>query len=121
MELVAADEFGLAPMTFYRPAHPALQRGTGSRSEVLPLRQIGMLSDPAPHTTLGSQRFQGTLFRPLINRIYCVMAMTCGLTRHWDVIDEELVDAIATAECAEQCNLLRFLCKGVQKQIIVKD
>jgi 5-methyltetrahydrofolate corrinoid/iron sulfur protein methyltransferase len=103
MELVAAaDEFGLAPDDlFIDPLILPCNVAQDHAPEVLEaLRQIKMLSDPAPHTTLGlSNVSQGTPFRPLINRIYCVMAMTCGLdSAIMDVNDEELVDAIATAD-----------------------
>lgn len=103
MELVAAaDEFGLSPDDlFIDPLILPCNVAQDHAPEVLEaLRQIKMLSDPAPHTTLGlSNVSQGTPFRPLINRIYCVMAMTCGLdSAIMDVTDDDLVDAIATAD-----------------------
>jgi len=103
MELVAAaDEFGLSPDDlFIDPLILPCNVAQDHAPEVLEaLRQIRMLSDPPPHTTLGlSNVSQGTPFRPLINRIYCVMAMTCGLdSAIMDVTDDDLVDAIATAD-----------------------
>ncbi|HBI26548.1 MAG TPA: methyltetrahydrofolate--corrinoid methyltransferase, partial [Peptococcaceae bacterium] len=103
MELVAsADEFGLSPDDlFIDPLILPCNVAQDHAPEVLEsLRQIRMLSDPAPHTTLGlSNVSQGTPYRPLINRTYCVMAMTCGLdSAIMDVDDTELVDAIATAD-----------------------
>lgn len=63
------------------------------------LRQIKLISDPPPKTTLGlSNISQGTKNRELINRIFVVMAMVCGLdTAICDACDEELVKAVATA------------------------
>jgi len=63
------------------------------------LRQIKLLSDPPPKTTLGlSNISQGTKNRELINRIFVVMAMACGLdSAIGDACDEELVKAVATA------------------------
>lgn len=103
MELVAsADEFGLSPDDlFIDPLILPCNVAQDHAPEVLEsLRQIRMLSDPAPHTTLGlSNVSQGTPYRPLINRTYCVMAMTCGLdSAIMDVDDADLVDAIASAD-----------------------
>jgi len=64
------------------------------------LMQIRLLSDPAPHTTVGlSNVSQGTSERSLINRTFLVMAIAAGLdSAILDVFDKELVDAVATAE-----------------------
>ena len=62
MELVAAaDEFGLAPddLLSTRSSCPATWHRITLPEVLEALRQIKMLSDPAPHTTLGSQRFPG--------------------------------------------------------------
>lgn len=63
------------------------------------LRQIKLLSDPPPKTTLGlSNVSQGTQNRELINRVFVVMAMACGLDSIiGDACDEELIKAVATA------------------------
>jgi len=63
------------------------------------LRQIKLLSDPPPKTTLGlSNISQGTKSRELINRVFVVMAMACGLDAAiGDACDEELAKAVATA------------------------
>ena len=63
------------------------------------LRQIKLLSDPPPRTTMGlSNVSQGTKNRKLINRTFAIMAMACGLdSAIADACDEELIEAIATA------------------------
>lgn len=63
------------------------------------IRQIKILADPAPRTTLGlsnvSQRCAG---RPLLNRTFLVLCMAAGLDSCvCDVDDEELVKAAAAA------------------------
>jgi 5-methyltetrahydrofolate corrinoid/iron sulfur protein methyltransferase len=103
MDLVAAaDEFGLAPdELFIDPLILPCNVAQDHAPEVLEsLRQIRQLSDPAPHTTLGlSNVSQNTPFRPLINRTYVAMAMVAGLdSAIMDVYDNEMVDAIATAD-----------------------
>ncbi len=62
--------------------------------------QIRLLSDPAPHLVIGlSNLSQGSKDRSLINRIYLAMAISHGLDGAIvDVLDSELVDAMATAE-----------------------
>ncbi len=62
--------------------------------------QIRLLSDPAPHMVIGlSNLSQGTNNRSLINRVYLAMAVSHGLDAAIiDVLDEPLVDALATAE-----------------------
>ncbi len=62
--------------------------------------QIKYLSDPAPHMTVGlSNISQGTSERNLINRIFLAIAMSHGLdSAIVDVLDEKLVNAVATAE-----------------------
>lgn len=102
MELVAAaDEFGL-PMEdlFIDPLILPVNVAQDHAPEVLEtLRQVKLLSNPAPKTVVGlSNVSQKTLDRPLVNRIFAVMAMTCGLDAAiLDVEDEALLDAIATA------------------------
>ena len=62
--------------------------------------QIVYLSDPAPHIVVGlSNLSQGSCERSLINRVFLCMAASHGLDAAIiDVLDEELVDALATAE-----------------------
>jgi 5-methyltetrahydrofolate corrinoid/iron sulfur protein methyltransferase len=64
------------------------------------IAQIQMLSEPAPHMTIGlSNVSQGTTERPLLNRIFCVMAMAAGMdSAILDVFDEELVRSVAAAD-----------------------
>jgi len=64
------------------------------------LREVHLLSDPAPRTVLGlSNVSQGTALRSLINRTYLVMAIAAGLEAAiMDPLDEELMNAGITAE-----------------------
>jgi len=64
------------------------------------LREFKILADPAPKTVVGlSNVSQGTQFRPLINRIYLVMAIANGLDAAIvDPLDKELMDAVITSE-----------------------
>ncbi|NLX90774.1 MAG: methyltetrahydrofolate cobalamin methyltransferase [Firmicutes bacterium] len=63
------------------------------------LRQVKLLSNPPPRTTLGlSNISQGAKNRKLINRTFAVMAMACGLdSAIANVCDQELLEAVATA------------------------
>ncbi|MHC4153923.1 MAG: dihydropteroate synthase [Planctomycetota bacterium] len=62
--------------------------------------QIRYLSDPAPHITLGlSNISQGAAERSLINRIFLAMGVSHGLdSAIADVLDEKLMNVLATAE-----------------------
>ncbi len=64
------------------------------------LREIKLISEPAPHTVVGlSNVSQGAKERSLINRTFVVMALACGLDSViLDPLDEELIKAIKTAE-----------------------
>lgn len=64
------------------------------------IKMIKTLSTPAPQVILGlSNVSQGTKNRSLINRIYMVMAMACGLDGAiMDPMDIDLMDAMLTAE-----------------------
>jgi len=64
------------------------------------MRQIKLISDPAPHMTVGlSNVSQGTSQRELINRTFLVMAMGAGLdSAIFDVLDTEIMDAAITAD-----------------------
>ncbi|HAA90311.1 MAG: Methyltetrahydrofolate:corrinoid/iron-sulfur protein methyltransferase AcsE [Thermoanaerobacterales bacterium 50_218] len=103
MELVAAaDEFGIPyDMIYIDPLILPCNVAQDHAPEVLEtLRQVKTLSDPPPKTTLGlSNVSQNCANRPLINRTYAVMAITCGLdSAIIDVCDDDLVEAIATAD-----------------------
>jgi len=62
--------------------------------------QIKFLSDPAPHMTIGlSNLSQGATERPLINRVFLIMAISHGLdSAIVDVCDQDLMNGVATAE-----------------------
>jgi len=62
--------------------------------------QILLMSDPPPHVTMGlSNLSQGTAERSLINRTFLAMAISHGCdSAIIDVLDEPLVDVVATAE-----------------------
>ncbi len=101
-ELVAtADAFGISPDMLYidplvLPCNVAQDHGP----EVLrTLREIKLISDPAPKTVVGlSNVSQGTKNRELINRTFAVMAMANGLDAGIvDANDDELMAAIASA------------------------
>jgi len=64
------------------------------------LKEFKILNDPAPNTIVGlSNISQGTKLRPLINRIFLVMAVANGLSAAiLDPLDKELVDALITSE-----------------------
>jgi len=62
--------------------------------------QIRYLADPAPHMTIGlSNLSQGATERCLINRVFLAMAVSHGLdSAIVDVLEEKLVNVVATAE-----------------------
>jgi len=64
------------------------------------IRNVKLLSDPAPKTVLGlSNVSQGTAQRALVNRTYLVMALAAGLDAAiLDVLDSDLIDAMITSE-----------------------
>ncbi len=64
------------------------------------MRQVKLISDPPPKTTLGlSNVSQGTGERHLINRTYLVMCIAAGLdSAIMDPLDNDLMDAMITAE-----------------------
>jgi 5-methyltetrahydrofolate corrinoid/iron sulfur protein methyltransferase len=68
------------------------------------LRQLVLLNDPCPHLIIGlSNVSQNCSNRPLINRIYLVMAMTAGLDAAIaDPLDTELMNAAITAELLQE-------------------
>ena len=102
MELVAnCDAYGIPIDRLYiDPLVLPATVGQDHGPEVFEtLRQIKLLSDPPPKTTVGlSNISQGTKNRELLNRTFAVMAMACGLdSAIADACDEELVAAVATA------------------------
>ncbi len=62
--------------------------------------QIRYLADPPPHMTIGlSNLSQGATERCLINRVFLAMAVSHGLdSAIVDVLEEKLINALATAE-----------------------
>jgi len=64
------------------------------------IRQVRLISDPPPKTTLGlSNVSQGTSQRHLINRTYLVMCLAAGLdSAIVDPLDTDLMDAVITAD-----------------------
>lgn len=102
MELVAAaDEFGLPLEDLYidpliLPINVAQDHAVEAMET---LRQVKLLSDPAPKTVVGlSNVSQRCANRKLINRTMIVMLMACGLDAAIaDANDDELVEAAATA------------------------
>ncbi len=102
MELCAcADSYGISMEDLYLdplvlPVNVAQDHGPEFIETV---RQIKLLSDPSPKTTVGlSNISQGTKKRELINRICAVMLIAAGLdTAIADACDEELMEAIAAA------------------------
>ncbi len=71
-----------------------------AKNVLLAIQQMTQLSDPAPHISIGlSNVASKTEQKKLINRTFLVMAMAMGLdTAIINVCDEELMQAIATAE-----------------------
>jgi 5-methyltetrahydrofolate corrinoid/iron sulfur protein methyltransferase len=102
MELVmAADEYGLPMDHLYidpliLPVNVAQDHFTEA---VETLRQVKFMSDPPPKTTCGlSNISQRCANRKIINRIALVLLMGAGLdSAIVDAVDEELLDAVATA------------------------
>lgn len=101
-ELVAnAMAFDISPDKLYidplvLPCNVAQDHGP----EVLrTLREIKLISDPAPKTVVGlSNVSQGTKNRDLINRTFAVMAMANGLDAAIaDACEDELMEAVASA------------------------
>jgi len=72
------------------------------------IKEFKLLCDPAPNTVVGlSNASQSTKQRPLINRIYLVMAITNGLSAAiMDPLDKDLMDAAITAELVLNKNIL---------------
>ncbi|SMC84009.1 methyltetrahydrofolate cobalamin methyltransferase [Sporomusa malonica] len=102
MEFVAnAEVYGLQPDNLFidpiiLPVNVAQEHAVEALETI---RQIKLLSNPAPLTTIGlSNVSQKTPHRPLLNRTFAVMAMTAGLdSAILDANDDMMVDAIASA------------------------
>jgi 5-methyltetrahydrofolate corrinoid/iron sulfur protein methyltransferase len=102
MEFVAnAEAYGLQPDNlFIDPIILPVNVAQEHASEAIEtIRQIKMLSNPAPLTTIGlSNVSQKSPLRPLLNRTFAIMAMGAGLdSAICDANDDDLVDAIASA------------------------
>lgn len=102
MELVAAaDEFGLPLDDLYidpliLPINVAQDHAVEAMETI---RQVKLLSDPAPKTVVGlSNTSQRCANRKLINRTMLTMLMACGLdSAIADANDDDLMEAAATA------------------------
>jgi 5-methyltetrahydrofolate corrinoid/iron sulfur protein methyltransferase len=102
--LTKAMELGLTPDRLFidpiiLPVNvPDAQEQPGNILQTID--QIRILSDPAPHITMGlSNLSQGAAERSLINRTFLTMAISHGCdSAIVDVLDTDLVDAVATAE-----------------------
>jgi 5-methyltetrahydrofolate corrinoid/iron sulfur protein methyltransferase len=103
MELVVnADAYGLPMQDLYIDplALPANVAQDHAPEVIEAIRQIKVLADPPPKTTLGlSNVSQRCAERRLLNRTYLVMCMAAGLdSAIADVEDELLVDAAAAVQ-----------------------
>lgn len=99
--VVSADAHGV-PMedVYLDPLVLPCSVGQEHGPEVLEaLRQVKMLADPPPRTTIGlSNISQSCAERHLLNRTFLVMALASGLdSAIVDLEDEELLDAVAAA------------------------
>lgn len=102
MELVAnADGHGIPTNDLYLdPLILPVNVAQDHVTEVLEtLRQVKLLANPAPKTTIGlSNVSQKSPDRPLINRTFLAMAMSAGLdSAIMDANDDALVDTAATS------------------------
>lgn len=98
-----AIEYGISPADLYLDpiAMPVNVTQSQGREVMDAIREFGMLCNPAPNTVIGlSNISQGTKrSRSLLDRTFLVMALANGLTAAiLDPLDEELMDAMITAE-----------------------
>jgi len=97
-----ATDAGLAPeQVFLDPVLMPVRHMQEQGPNVLEaISQYTMLSDPPPHISVGLSNIRsGTKEKKLITRTFVAMAMARGLDAAiCDVMDDELLDAIATAE-----------------------
>jgi len=100
--LAKAMELGMSPeKVFLDPIVMPLKYMQDQAREILEAtRQFQLFSDPPPHVVCGlSNISNGTTHKHLINRIFLVMAINCGMDAAiCDVLDSELVNAARTAE-----------------------
>ena len=100
--LAAAMDAGLSPdmITLDPIVMPVKFMQDQARNVLLAVQQLATLSDPPPHISIGlSNVASKTEQKKLINRTFLVMAMAMGLdTAILNVCDEELMQAVATAE-----------------------
>ena len=95
-------EVGLEPdSVFLDPIVMPLKFMQDQAQQILAaISQFKLFSDPPPHITCGlSNISSGTVHKKLINRIFLVMAISCGIdSAICDVMDTDLVNAARTAE-----------------------
>jgi 5-methyltetrahydrofolate corrinoid/iron sulfur protein methyltransferase len=100
--LASALDAGLSPdMIILDPiVMPVKFMQDQAKHVLLAVQQMAGLSDPPPHISIGlSNVASKTEQKKLINRTFLVMAMAMGLdTAIVNVCDEELMQAVATAE-----------------------
>jgi 5-methyltetrahydrofolate corrinoid/iron sulfur protein methyltransferase len=100
--LAKAMEFDISPeQLFLDPIVMPLKYMQEQAQEILGAAgQFRLFSDPPPHIVCGlSNISNGTTQKKLINRTFAVMLVANGLDAViCDVTDEELVDALLTAE-----------------------
>lgn len=100
--LTAAMEGGVAPERIY--FDPILLPVANAQKDVAGtfelMDSLRMLTSPAPHLVVGlSNLSQRAAYRSLLNRTYCVMAMSHGLDAAiLDPLDEKLVKSVKTAQ-----------------------
>ncbi len=98
----AATEGGLSPeQIFLDPILMPLKFMQNQAKSVLEsIEQYTMFSDPPPHISVGLSNLGSKASeKKLINRIFLVMAIAKGLDAAiCDVMDEDLLNAVATAE-----------------------
>jgi len=98
----AAAEAGLSPRDIYLDpiVMPVKFMQEQPKNVLNAIQQMALLSDPPPHISIGLSNVSSkTEERKLINRTFMVMAMAMGVdTAILDVCDEELRQAVATAE-----------------------
>jgi len=92
---VPGDQIYLDPITM-----PLKFMQDQAKNVLNAIQQMTMLSDPPPHISIGLSNISSkSEERKLINRTFMIMAMAVGLdTAILDVCDEELRQAVATAE-----------------------
>jgi len=100
--MAKAMEYDISPdRLFLDPIVMPLKYMQEQAKEILSAAgQFGLFSDPPPHVVCGlSNISNGTKYKKLINRIFCIMLIANGLDAViLDVMDDDLVNAILTAE-----------------------